>query len=95
MLINLIKKKLSLGKLLKKKYYFHSLICYKSRIKLKTKGSIILIKINNNLSILKKVNKNINIKIIDNKIFLFSNSLKNLNNFSKTLSIFCKTNPFI
>ena len=91
MLINLNNcKYLILKKKLKKKYFFYSLICLKSRIKFKSNNTMILIKINNNMSILKKKKRTIKVKILDNKIFVFSKNLKDVNVFTKSLFLFCK-----
>jgi len=96
MLINLNKKKiLFLKNILKKKYYFYGLVCLKSRIKFKTKHNIILIKINNNISIIKKKKETVNIKIVENKIFLFSENLRELNEFTKTLYKYCAIISFL
>lgn len=69
----------------KKKYNFSTLICLKSHIKFKARKELLLIKINNNISLFFKKNKSIHLKINDNKIFFFSKSLKDLNLFTKKL----------
>lgn len=96
MFINLKKNKVFfIKKKLKKKYFFYSLICAKSRIKFKIKDNLLLIKVNNNISILKKKSDFINIKIIENKIFLYSESIKEINEFSKMLYAFCDPIHFL
>jgi len=72
----------------KKKNNFSTLICLKSHVKFKADKELLLVKINNNISLSFKRKKSINLKINDNKIFLFSKSLKDLNLFTKNLSPF-------
>lgn len=96
MLVTLNKKRtVFIKNNLKKNYFFHTLICLQSRIKFKHKNQLILIKVNNNISILKKKSRYIFIKIIENKIFLYSENRQQISELIKNLSIFCKSITFL
>lgn len=94
-IINLNYKNKILLKKNKKIYFFHDLSLVKPRIKVKLTHNLILVKLNNNTSIKLKKEKSIKIFIKENKIFIFSNSLCSLNNFTKRLIYFCCPNLFL
>lgn len=96
MLINLNRSNNNhLKRQLKKKYYFHALICLKSRIKFRASEHVFMIKVNNNVSIVKRKETSLNVRILDNKIFLFSKDLSKVNDFIMTVSKFSSLTCFI